>query len=442
MTDLVARYGLARVPRYTSYPTAPHFDSRIGPAAHRDWLGALDAGTRVSLYLHVPFCARLCWYCGCHTTITRDPERVHRYADLLARELDLVRAALPARLAAGHVHWGGGTPTMLGAGGFTRIAALIRDRFALTADAEIAIEIDPRSLDAETARALAGAGVTRASLGVQDFTARVQQAVNRVQPFEQVARAAACLRAHGIRALNFDLMYGLPHQTADDVARSVDLAVRLAPDRVAVFGYAHVPWLKRHQRLLDEAALPGAAARRVQAKTAAARLIAHGYVAIGLDHFARPGDALARAAAEGRLRRNFQGYTTDDAPALIGLGASAISTLPQGYAQNAGDLRQYRGRIAAGRLATARGVALDDDDRIRRRIIARLMCGFEADLGPADGTLEVDRGTLAEMARDGLVVGDGSRLRVTEAGRPYVRTVAACFDRYLSSRAGRHTQAV
>jgi oxygen-independent coproporphyrinogen-3 oxidase len=448
MTDLVEKYGSARVPRYTSYPTAPNFHHGIGAAAVRGWLAALAGDTRLSLYLHVPFCDRLCWFCGCHTTITQRSERMHAYAGLLAREIDLVAAALPGRVAVSHMHWGGGTPTILSAADFASLMAALGERFAVAPDAEVAVEIDPRTLDAAMAETLAAEGVTRASLGVQDFTPAVQRAVNRVQPFELVARVVGLLRGEGIGALNFDLMYGLPHQTVADVERSVDLAASLEPDRVAVFGYAHVPWMKKHQRMIEESALPSPAERKAQTEAASARLVAHGYRRIGMDHFARRDDAIVVALEAGRLHRNFQGYTTDDASALVGFGASAISALPQGYAQNTGDLKAYRESIAAGELAIVRGIALSADDRFRRAVIEHVMCDFAVDLDRvrADhgvtGAPEADRATLAEMARDGLIDYDGRRLRVTEAGRPFVRSVAACFDRYLSLSAGRHAQAV
>ena len=300
--ELLAKYDRP-VPRYTSYPTAPHFHAGIGPAACRDWLAEVPAGLPLSIYLHVPFCQELCWYCGCHTTIARRYRSIAEYLELLLGELELVANALGGRRPVAHVHLGGGTPTMLSPDDLRRLGERLRERFAITADAEVAVEIDPRPLAPATVEALAAIGVTRASLGLQDVNPEVQRAINRWQPFEVTKRAVSWLREAGIRGINLDLIYGLPHQTVGRVLRSV------------------------------EAALPGPMERAAQLEVAAARLRGAGYVAIGLDHFALPDDSLALALREGRLRRNFQGYTTDTAPVLIGLGASAIGSLPQGYVQ-------------------------------------------------------------------------------------------------------------
>jgi oxygen-independent coproporphyrinogen III oxidase len=437
------------VPRYTSYPTAPHFHAGIGPDAYGAWLATLAPTATLSLYLHLPFCDRLCWYCGCHTKIVARYDPVARYRDLLLAEIDLVADRLGARRRALHVHFGGGTPTLLEPDDFLALIARLRGRFAVDGGTEIAVEIDPRSLDADRIAALAEGGVTRASLGVQDLNPDVQAAVNRIQPFSQVAAVVGALRASGIGSINLDLMYGLPRQDEAAVLRTVEGALRLEPDRIALFGYAHVPWMKPHQRLIDEAALPDGPARARQAKVAAERLVAAGYDWIGLDHFARPGDPLARARREGRLRRNFQGYTTDQADALLGFGASAIGALPEGYVQNAVPIRTWQGAIAAGRLATARGLALDDDDRLRRAVIERLMCDLAVDLDAlarpygADGSrFTAELAALAAPARDGLVRVEAGRVTVLEAGRPYLRTIAAVFDARLAGGVGRHSRAV
>jgi oxygen-independent coproporphyrinogen-3 oxidase len=287
--------------------------------------------------------------------------------------------------------------------------------------------------------------VTRASLGIQDITPAVQRAVNRVQPFEMVAVAVAALRRAGITQINFDLMYGLPTQTVDDVIATVDRVVELAPDRLAVFGYAHVPWMKTHQRMINEADLPDGPARWAQSEAAAERLVGHGYRRIGLDHFAAPGDAMTVAVDNGELRRNFQGYTTDRAEALIGFGASAIGALADGYVQNAVPFGQYADDIGVGRLAVRRGIALTADDRLRRAVIERLMCDLAVDLGnlgaDPDGFAD-ELARLAAMEADGVVEINDGRVRVTEAGRPLLRSVCAVFDRYLDSGVGRHSRAV
>ena len=436
------------VPRYTSYPTAPHFHSGVADE-YPDWLARLPHDEPVSLYFHVPFCTRMCWYCGCHTKVVRGYRPVSAYAALLEREISLVADAIPAAPRIAHVHWGGGTPTILSSEDFAALMDALRARFAFAAAAEIAVEIDPRGLSRAQANALAAAGVTRANLGVQDFTEEVQRAINRIQPFETTARAVEWLRGAGIAAIGFDLMYGLPRQGLAEVIRTVDLAARLAPDRLAVFGYAHVPWMKTHQRMIDESVLPDGAERLEQLEGAAARLAEHGYLRIGLDHFARPDDPMARAQAEGRLRRNFQGYTDDRADTLLGFGASAIGALPQGYVQNAVPLRAYGEAVRDGRPPVAKGLRLDAEDRLRRAVIERLMCDLEVDLeamsahfARPEEDFATERDALAAMQRDSLVELDGNRLRITETGRPFVRSVCALFDQYLGSGTARHSRAV
>ena len=446
---LIRRYGEQRLPRYTSYPTAPHFTAEVGEAACGAWLEALDPGARLSLYLHVPFCRSLCWYCGCHTKVPGHDEPIARYAEALAAEITLVAERLPARMAVAHLHWGGGTPTILGAARFARLMDLVRDRFAVAESAELAVEIDPRRLTEEMVAALAAAGVNRASLGVQSFDPAVQQAINRMQSFDETRRAVESLRAAGIARLNFDLLYGLPHQTVASCEATVAEALTLAPDRLAVFGYAHLPSLKLHQRRIDEAALPDAAEREAQAEAIAAALKDAGYVAIGLDHFARPDDPLAQALRARRLRRNFQGYTTDAADALLGFGASSIGSWPQGYAQNQPQITAYREAVAAGSLPAVRGLALGGEDRLRRDIIEEIMCYLEVDLasvasrhGIAPAALAAEQAELAGLARAGIVRLEGGRVSVAEECRMLTRAVAAVFDAYLSAVPGRHARAI
>jgi oxygen-independent coproporphyrinogen-3 oxidase len=445
---LLERYAGA-VPRYTSYPTAPHFTPEVGEGTFRDWLARLSPGSPVSLYLHVPFCREMCWYCGCHTKVVRRPEPVAEYARDLRREIELVAEAIPGRIRVASIHWGGGTPTLLSERDFSALMDDLRGRFQITGETEVAVEIDPRDLDEKTATMLAAAGVDRASLGVQDFDRQVQEAVNRVQPYEVTARSVELLRRAGIEAINFDLMYGLPRQTVAGVVRSAELAAGLAPDRIALFGYAHVPWMKKHQRLIDEAALPDPLQRAQQFEAAAACLLRLGFEQIGLDHFARPEDPLSVALKCGRLRRNFQGYTSDSADTLIGLGVSAISSLSEGYAQNEAAAGRYAAAIRDGRLATARGIRLKCDDYLRRAVIERLMCDGEVDLdtvrrdfGMLAMSFDSELAALRPMVSDGLVRLDGERIRVTPAGKPFVRVAAAAFDRYFRSAAARHSQAI
>jgi len=446
--DLAAKYDL-RVPRYTSYPTAPHFSPAVGADKYGKWLGELPADMPLSLYLHIAYCAEMCWFCACNLKITKKYEPVADYMDCLWREIDRVAEHLPARMTARHVHFGGGTPTILTPEDFTATVDRLRKNFAFARDAEIAVELDPRTTDSDYVHAMVACGVTRASLGVQDFNPKVQEAVNRIQPYDITARVFDWLRNEGVTEINMDLIYGLPYQTTASVLETIDLAIGLAPRRIALFGYAHVPWMKKHQTLIPEEALPTMAQRWEQYDTAAARLADSGYIAVGLDHFARADDEIAVALVEGRLHRNFQGYTTDEAPALIGLGASGIGSLPQGYIANDGDIRTYKQIIRQGRLATSRGIAISDDDRLRRAIIERMMCDMRVDLDKVATQFRVDPAGfdgvidgLADMEADGLVTRQGRRIAMTDFGRPLTRAACARFDRYLKAGEVRHSKAV
>ncbi len=448
VASLIAKYD-QRVPRYTSYPTAPHFSAVVTPDVHAAWLGGLPDDGALSLYLHVPFCASLCLFCACHTTVVHRTEPLVAYGATLQAEINLVADAIGRTLPVRHIHWGGGSPTILPPAVMLAIMQRLRNRFAVRPDAEIAVEIDPRTLSAESIDGLARMGTTRVSLGVQDFDPTVQQAINRHQSLELTAACSGKLRAAGIGSINLDLIYGLPRQTVPGVIDTVTQALSLAPDRAAVFGYAHVPWMKKHQALIPEASLPGPQERFAQRQAVEDTLTAHGYQAIGMDHFARPGDGLAIAAAEGRLRRNFQGYTTDDAPTLLGLGASSIGALPAGYVQNHPGVPLWRRAVRAGVLPTARGRALSDADRLRRHVIEHIMCDMAVDLRTAAAQFGTDLDSLMDaapaleaMEHDGLLTWDGHALRMTPKGRPFVRAAAAAFDSYLHAGAARHSAAI
>ena len=435
-------YARQNLPRYTSYPTAPHFGP-MEEATYRAWLAEIRPGDMLSLYLHIPFCKELCWYCGCHTAITRNQARLSRYAAGLVAETGLLAAALPPRPPVCSLHLGGGTPSAIGAQGLRQVMEALRAAFAFTADAELSVELDPRTLDDDVVALLGAQGFNRASLGVQDMDPEVQKLIGRIQPASQVESAVKRLHAAGITAINFDLMYGLPGQDTSHVAASARFAAEMGADRVAVFGYAHVPWMKPQQKAIAEGMLPGAMQRMEQAEAAERALIEAGYVAIGLDHFARPGDPMAVAQQAGVLRRNFQGYTTDRAPALIGLGASAIGALPQGYAQNLPDERAWLGAVEAGRLPIGRGLALTEDDRTRRAIIEAVMCDLELDLARVpDAVWRSAEPRLAGLLADGLAALEDGRLKVTPLGRRFVRHVAACFDARLGAATARHSKAV
>jgi len=441
-------YAMRNVPRYTSYPTAPHFHDGIDGKTYAAWLGEQEPSEPLSLYLHVPFCREICHYCGCHTKATRKDAPLIAYTDILLKEIDLVADALGGARPVSHIHWGGGTPSLLPRQCLEDIAARLQRHFNLTEDAEHAIELDPRFVSKELAKTLKRISITRTSLGVQDFDPVVQKAIGRPQSFEVVSKAVAHLRAEGLEALNFDLMYGLPHQSEETILDTINKTLDLTPSRIALFGYAHVPWMKKHQRLIDEDSLPDAATRIALADLARDALVASGYVQIGLDHFALPKDSMAIALKAGTLRRNFQGYTTDTSRSLIGFGVSSIGCVPQGYIQNASDVGAWTRSVEAGELPIVKGFALTDDDRARAEIIESLMTDHMVDaiaVGTKHGAPIDDLGcsihALDEYARDGLVVVDGGKVQVTETGKPYVRLVASAFDSYFGKAANAPGQA-
>lgn len=452
MTDRELRRLIERlsapVPRYTSYPTAPHFHAGVDARTYERWLSEIAPQATLSLYLHVPYCDRLCWFCGCHTRHTLRYRPVADYLKALIGEIGWVGARLAGRGRVTAIHLGGGSPTMLAPTDLARLGDSLRHAFAVSPQAEISIEIDPNGLGADRIAAMAAFGLTRASVGVQDFDPRVQRAINRPQSFGQTRAVIDALRAHGVRSVNVDALYGLPHQTLASIGRTMGRVLALAPDRVALFGYAHVPWIKAHQRMIDEAALPGTVARFRQAAAAGARLVAAGMVPVGMDHFARRGDSLALAAEAGTLRRNFQGYTADDAEVLIGLGASAIGRLPQGYVQNLVATGGYLEAVRAGGGAVAKGFALGEDDRLRAHVIERLMCRFSvtraelAARSPGGAALFDLAREIAAGDEDGLATVSGGTFSITDRGRPFVRSIAARFDAYLGAGTARHSAAV
>jgi oxygen-independent coproporphyrinogen-3 oxidase len=437
-------YAQLQVPRYTSYPTAAEFTTRITAAHHRSWLESLNTTQPVSLYMHVPYCRDICSYCGCNTKKAVREDVVAAYRHALETEIGLVGATVGRPLKVARLHWGGGTPTILGEAGLWSVLDTLRRHVVFEDTAEHAIELDPRYVTPDLARALSGLGVNRASLGVQDVNPAVQAAIGRLQPIADVTRAVDALRAAGIANINFDLIYGLPRQTIASLTQTCDAVVDFAPDRVACYGYAHLPSLRANQKLIDEKALPGVDERLEQAELIANRFEQAGYVRVGLDHFAKPTDALATAVRTGHLQRNFQGYTDDAEPTLIGLGASSISTFAQGFVQNVSDVPSYVKAINAGKFATARGCPLSEDDQLRGRIVERLMCDFAVDLdavAPAfDCTEAFDR--LVPMVADGLVTLEGRRITMTPEGRTLVRVVASVFDAYRDSAIKRFSVAV
>jgi oxygen-independent coproporphyrinogen III oxidase len=436
-------------PRYTSYPTAPHFHPGIGPEKLASWIETVERNEDLSLYLHIPFCDRLCWFCACHTKHTLRYEPVQEYLGSLHTEIATVSRLLGGRGRIGTVHFGGGSPTMLRPADLIRLDRTLREAFRYDDATEVNVEIDPNDMDEGRLDALAAIGLTRASLGIQDIDPKVQKAINREQSYELTRTVIEGLRRRGVGSINLDMLYGLPFQTLDSIRATAELVLTLRPERIALFGYAHVPWFKKHQQMIDEAALPDGNGRYAQSRLVSELIQESGYEAIGIDHFALPGDRLATAALEGRLRRNFQGYTDDQCETMIGLGPSSVSRFRQGYAQNATAAGQYERMVDAGGLATVRGIELSDEDRARAWIIERLMCDFAFSCADAIGRFgDAAEAVIAEASRraaadpDRLLVRRGDRFMVSEAGRPLVRLVAAQFDQYLASGNARHSVAV
>ena len=418
-------------------------------ATYEEWLSRLDPHAPVSLYLHVPFCRQICWYCGCNMKLASRPEPVGDYAATLMREVSLLAERLPDRMTISHLHWGGGTPTVLEPDDFECAMNVVYAHFDIAEDAELAVECDPRTLRREMIERIGRLGFTRASFGVQEFDPRVQAAINRIQPPDMVQGAVTALRGAGVEGINFDLIYGLPHQTTETLLDTIALCARMRPDRIALFGYAHVPWMAKKQRMIDETALPRSAQRIEQATEAAKALKAAGYVAIGLDHFALPEDSMAKALDDGTLRRNFQGYTTDTAQALLGVGSTSIGRTPDGFVQNISETGAWAREVEAGRLPIGKGRAFRGQDRLRGEVIEALMCRGNVDLhaladvhGAPQKWYAQSAGALADLVREGIIIFEDGRIALTEVGMPLVRIVASAFDEYLSQNPMRHAAAV
>ncbi len=441
--DHLSRFGLfdAHVPRYTSYPTAPVFAKNVDGMFQADALRALDPDIPVSLYVHIPFCERLCWFCACRTQGTRTLSLVEHYLASVKQELRMLSRVIPDGLKMGRLHWGGGTPTILPPALIHDLAGAIKSVVPPADAFEFSVEIDPTMVDDAKIAALADEGMNRASIGIQDFSPKVQAAIGREQPYELTAQCVQSLRNAGITSLNTDLVYGLPHQSLDAITQTVEKVLTLSPDRVALFGYAHVPHMAKRQKLIDEAALPGDVDRYLLSVCAADLFRKAGYQAIGIDHFAKPEDTLAQAATDGALRRNFQGYTTDTCPTLIGIGASAISRFDQGYVQNAAATGAYMQRIEAQTLAGYRGHILSPEDKMRARVIEMLMCDFATDddalarkFGPMVADLELIH-TQVLKAYDGYVTRTAAGLEILPQGRPLTRIIAQHYDGYVDTSA-------
>ncbi|MEM9972537.1 MAG: oxygen-independent coproporphyrinogen III oxidase [Pseudomonadota bacterium] len=443
------RLGLfdARVPRYTSYPPANHFNRVIGPVETARWIRAIPENSAISLYVHIPFCRRLCWFCACRTQGTATGAPVRPYLEAVKAELRSVAAILPQGVRLGRLHWGGGTPTLLEADLIAELATEIANVADFAEGAEFSVEIDPNEIDEPRLDALTEAGMSRASIGVQDFHPAIQSAIGRPQTFATTKWAVDALRDRGVDSLNIDVLYGLPHQTDARIADSVQKVLSLAPDRVALYGYAHVPWMARRQAMIPTEALPLPEKRLELFQTARRLFVWDGYEEIGIDHFARPGDGLATALREGRLRRNFQGYTDDPADVLLGVGASSISQFPQGFAQNNPATSGYHETVVSGEFATVRGHVLDTEDRIRAAMINQLMCEFRIDFQALGEELGVPQHDLAARW-DGvddvfpeMLSLDGCGIEVLPKARPLTRMIARFLDTYAENKQG-HSSAI
>jgi oxygen-independent coproporphyrinogen-3 oxidase len=443
------RLGLfdARVPRYTSYPTANHFSPDVGPAEMSNWISSVPEGAEISLYLHIPFCRRLCWFCACRTQGTSTAAPVRAYVDTLRQEIDLVASLLPPGVKLARLHWGGGTPTLLEPDVIEGLAGHVAAVLPFAKDYEFSVEIDPNEIDDARLDALARVGMNRASIGVQDFDNEIQETIGRPQTFAVTKTAVDGLRARGIESLNIDILYGLPHQTEEKISESVQKVLSLSPDRVALYGYAHVPWMARRQSMIPTESLPSPEARLNLYEIARQLFVWDDYQEIGIDHFARADDGLAIAARTGRLRRNFQGYTDDTAQTLIGLGASAISRFPQGYAQNAPATSAYQAAVRDGLLATVRGRVFTAEDIIRWTMISALMCDFRVDYARVADEVGTTPEKIAERLNGiddafPLMIGrDADGLTVLPDARPLTRMIARFLDAYAVNEAG-HSAAI
>lgn len=439
--DLIQRYDRPG-PRYTSYPTAPQFHAGVKAAEYASAARASnDSGRPLSLYLHIPFCRSSCYYCGCHRIITRNRARGRAYLDRLLKEIELKAALFDRSRPVDQLHFGGGTPTFYEIEEIAEIFAALERGFGMQRGRhrDYGIEIDPRTANPDSLKALASLGINRISLGVQDFDPQVQRAVNRMQSVADTRALVLSARAHGIDSINFDLIYGLPHQSIERFDRTLDTVIDLEPDRLAVYGYAHLPEIFKAQSVIDASTLPSAETRLDLLGRTIERLTAAGYVHIGMDHFAKPGDELAVAQRDGSLQRNFQGYTTHGGCDLVAFGISAIGTVGDLYSQNEKLEEAYFEAIDAGRLPIVRGLVMDPDDRIRRTVIGELMCfgrvwyrGIEEQFGiDFRDYFAASLAKLEQAERDGLVVIGEDRLEITATGAMLLRIVAMAFDAYL-----------
>ncbi len=438
--DLIKRYDLSG-PRYTSYPTAIQFDPQLSPqqlVEHGQ--KTADKSAPLSLYVHIPFCTHVCYFCACNKVITRNKKRAQPYLDQLYVEMEKLSQWYSDDRLVNQLHWGGGTPSFISDDQMKELVDHLRSNFRLRDDdqGDYSIEIDPREADAERMKIIREIGFNRISLGVQDINIEVQKAVNRVQPIELSEEIITSARELGFRSINTDLIYGLPHQTIDSFASTVDKIIELGPDRLSVFNYAHMPDRFRSQKHINGEDLPAPEDKLIILENTISQLLEAGYVYVGMDHFAKPDDELAIAQREGHLHRNFQGYTTHSDCDLVAMGVSAISQIGDVYYQNEHDLKQYQDAIDQNQQAIRRGVILNEDDRLRRRVITQLICHFELDMGQIEKEFGIsfrdyfaeELVTTREFAEDGLLTVDGPLMKVTPSGRLLIRRICMTFDAY------------
>ncbi len=437
-------------PRYTSYPTAPCFSTEFGPPEFEAEIVRTNESSDapdLSLYFHMPFCDTLCYFCGCTMIITRNRARIDEYLDFMALEIAMIAKLVNKGRKVAQLHWGGGTPTYLDPDQIRRIFGVISDNFDFHDDAEIGVEIDPRGMTGEHFDALREVGFNRASMGVQDFNPKVQEAVNRLQPEELTRWAYESLRTRGFESINLDLIYGLPFQTRATFEDTLERIVDISPDRLAVFNYAHVPWMKKHQRIIEEDSLPNASEKLRLLKSTIETLTGSGYAYIGMDHFAKPDDSLTRAFEQKKLYRNFQGYSTKSGCDLYALGMSSISQLDSVYAQNVKELPEYYASLQAGKLPVERGYRLNRDDQIRRHVITRLMCDFELSKQEVEDRFSLDfdayfdesLAKLEPLQQDKLLEFENGKINVTQMGQLLIRNIAMAFDTYLGEMKSKET---
>lgn len=442
--DLIKKYDKPG-PRYTSYPTAPQFSDAF---THGDFLNEItktnqgDSLADLSLYFHLPFCDTLCYFCGCNMIVTHDRDRIQRYLKYLKKEVDHIRSLIAEDRKTIQLHWGGGTPTHLSPDEISDLIAYIRQRFETAPDAEVSCEIDPRELTRDHLVALRSGGFNRISMGVQDVNTKVQKAVNRIQPEALTRQVVDWVRQLGFESLNVDLIYGLPFQTANHFEKTVDTIIDMYPDRIALFNFAYVPWMKKHQKLIHLEDLPSPEEKLRILKMSVEKMIGAGYVFIGMDHFAKPDDELAIALKEKMLYRNFQGYSTNAGADLYAMGITSISQFGDIYAQNEKEEKEYFIALDKGILPTVKGCRLNPDDVLRRKVITRLMCDFELDFKAIEDEFSIDfesyfrwgLGNLEEMKDDQLIRIEDRKLHVTDMGRFLVRNIAMNFDGYLERK--------